>query len=187
MISKYEKLKQKRSIPKTIDSDKYKLLYEYMKDRYLEEMQKYKALEEKSLKYLTSISFAIASFVLLLRWSLPQINDRSTPYIDCFILFFILTTLILFSLSWFNIFRSIQLQEIERMNSKVETIDFFKKYKIDEINSALSKKYSEIIDKNRKQYEKKLSYVKYGYEYILYSAISFLLFVSILMIKFIII
>ena len=78
MASKFEELKQKKYEVSKIDKDKYRQLHDYMKDRYLEESQRYKALEDKSLKYLTSISFAIASFVLLLRWSLPD-NEAPRP------------------------------------------------------------------------------------------------------------
>ena len=164
---------------KDVDKDKYKALFEYMKDAFLEESGRYKKLEDKAIKYLSSITIAVSAFVLLLRWSLGELIPAS-GCLDYLVIIISFITLLSLSYSWYFLFLSIKLQTVFKMPSGNEVTEMFKKNKLESVYLALAKRYSEATEKKSKEYMNKLKNVQRGYKGVLFAGVSFIVFVLLL-------
>lgn len=165
----------------TIDSDKYKELFEYMKDAFSEESDRYKRLEEKAIKYLSSITIAVTAFVLLLRWSLDKLIPANSC-MDYVVIILSIITLLSLSYSWYYLFISIKLQTLNKMPSGNDVIEMFKKNKIESVHLALAKRYSEGTEKRASEYMNKLNNLQKGYSGVLFSGVSFMVYVFLLLV-----
>jgi len=164
-----------------VDIDKYKVLFEYMKGEYSDESDRYRRLEDKAIKYLSSITIAVSAFVILLRWSLSEVIFNEGCLSNLIIIVSIIT-LISLSYSWYFLFVSIKLQTLYKMPIGDGVVTLFKKNKLDSVYLALSKRYSEGAEKRYKEYSHKLNNVQNGYKGILFSAVSFIVFIVLLMV-----
>lgn len=162
-----------------VDKDKYKALFEYMKEAFSEESDRYIRLEAKAIKYLSSITIAVSAFVLLLRWSLDEIIPAN-GCMDYIIISASLLTLMSLSYSWYFLFISIKLQTLVKMPSGTDVIEMFKKDKIESVYLELANIYSNGTKKRAKEYKKKICNVQLGYRGILFSGGSFIVFVFLL-------
>jgi len=145
-----------------IDSEKYKLLFEYQKNLFDEEVNRYRRLEEKALRYLSVITFALGAYLFLIR----QIIEKVIPpnnLLEWLILLSVIITFICFLSSWSLIFRAIKLSNIVKMPSGDEIISYFKENTKETVYLGLSKRYSEAIKKVEKNYSKKLDFVQKAY------------------------
>jgi len=162
-----------------VDKDKYKALFEYMKEAFSEESDRYIRLEAKAIKYLSSITIAVSAFVLLLRWSIDELIPAN-GCMDYIIISTSLLTLMSLSYSWYFLFISIRLQTLVKMPSGADVIEIFKKNKIESVYLALAKKYSKGTEKRAEEYTNKLRNVRLGYKGVLFSGGSFIVFVFLL-------
>ena len=144
-----------------VDRDKYKALFEYMKDAFTEESDRYKRLEDKAMKYLAAITIAVSSFVFLLKWSLAEFVPPE-GCIEYVVIAVAVTTLLSLSFSWYYLFMSIKLQTLWKMSSSDEITALFKNHKLESVHLALAKKYSEGTEKRADEYLKKLINVQRG-------------------------
>jgi len=165
-----------------VDIDKYKVLFEYMKGEYSDESDRYRRLEDKAIKYLTSITVDVSAFVILLRWSLAELIPNDGCLSKLTIIASIIT-LISLSYSWYFLFLSLRLQTLYKMPIGNDIVDMFKKNKLDAVYLALSKRYSEGAEKRYEEYTHKLKNVQNGYRGVLFSAGSFIIFVALVIVQ----
>lgn len=160
-----------------IDSEKYKTLYEFQKSQFEDERDRYNRLEDKSVKYLTSITIAMTGYILLLRWTLSEVIPP-TSLMSWIVVILMLMTLMAMASSWSFVFRSIKLQNLIKIQSNDEMINYFKSNKKETVYLGLAKKYGEAIVLINYEYTEKLNNVRKAYSEITISA--WLLFASIM-------
>lgn len=163
------------------DIEKYKTLYEYQKDQFDKAKQSFHRLEDKAIKYLSSLTFAFSAYIILIRSIYDKflVNPDALTYA---VYFSIALTFYAMCSSWSFVFRAIQLQKLVKMSSDIEIIDFFKKNTKASIFLALSKKYSEAIILLNEEYDKKLNFVQKAYTEIVFASWSFLVSVTLIFI-----
>jgi len=146
----------------SVDSEKYKFLFEYQKNQFDEEINRYRRLEEKALKYLNVITFALGAYLFLIRQIIEQVIPP-TNLLEWLITISVFITFICFLSSWSLIFRAIKLSDIVKMPSNDDTILYLKNNTKETVYLGLSKKYSEAIKKVEENYSKKLDFVQKAY------------------------
>ncbi len=162
-----------------IDEEKYKALYEYHKDQFASESNRFNRLEDKSTKYLGAITVAVSAYVLLIRWSAEKILPP-VDIISWLAVFSIGLTIFAMASSWSFIFRSIKLQDLMKMPIGSEITELFHNNEKATVYLSLSKRYAESAEAKEKQYLLKLVNVRKGYSEIVFSGWCFL--VSVLLI-----
>ncbi len=176
------KKKEIEEVKKEVDIDKYKFLYEYEKNLFEEEVLRYRRLEDKAMKYLTSITFIMGSYLFLIR----AVIEKFIPPTDCIECAILITTAItcglyIFSLNY--ILKTIKPRRTVKMDSGEETINYFKNNTIAPIYLGLSKKYSKGIESIEKSYEKKLNYINQAHSSIIWASISLIISVIFILIQ----
>ncbi|WP_373071871.1 hypothetical protein [Sulfurimonas sp.] len=146
----------------SVDSEKYKLLFEYQKNQFDEEVNRYRRLEEKALKYLSAITFALGAYLFLIRQIIEGIIPPNN-LLEWLIILSVAITFICFLSSWSLVFRAIKLSDIVKMPSDDKIISYFKKNTKETVYLGLSKRYSEAIKKVEENYSKKLDFVQKAY------------------------
>jgi succinate dehydrogenase hydrophobic anchor subunit len=145
-----------------VDSEKYKFLFEYQKNQFDEETNRFRRLEEKALKFVNLITFVLGAYLFLIRQIIKEVIPP-TNLLEWLIIISILITFICFLSSWSLIFRAIKLSDFVKMPSNDDTILYFKKNAKETVYHGLSKKYSEAIKKVEENYSKKLDFVQKAY------------------------
>jgi len=145
-----------------VDTEKYKFLFEYQKSLYEEEINRYRRLEEKAMKYLSVITFSMGAYIFLVRWAIDKILPPNN-LLEYLIIISIIFTFLCFISSWSLVFRAIQLSNIIKMPSNNDIIEYFKENAKETVYLGLSRKYSEAIIEIEKYYNKKLNFVQKSY------------------------
>ena len=159
-----------------MNTDKYKTLYEYMKNQYSEERERTSKLEEKAVRYFGTVTVAITGFVFLIRFAASDV----IPPRGCVEWLIFLTMVLVFvslASAWSAVFRCLALQRYKRMARGSETVELFNKNKYESVLLGLAKRYSEAADAIKTEYDKKLSLVNIAYGDIAFSAWGFVFFV----------
>jgi len=146
----------------SIDTEKYKFLFEYQKSLYEEEITRFKRLEEKAMKYLSAITFALGGYIFLIRSTIDKILPPHNT-LEYLIILSIIVTFICFISAWSLVFRTIQLSNIVKMPSNNDIIEYFKDNTKETVYLGLSRKYSEAIIEIEKYYAIKVAFAKKAY------------------------
>lgn len=162
-----------------VDHEKYKALYEYQKDQFESESVRFNRLEDKAVKYLTSITLAVSAYVLLVRWSVDIIMPPS-GFLDWLVVISIVFTIVSLASSWSFIFRSIKLQDLMKMPVGNEVTELFHDNERATVYLSLSKRYAEAAMEKERQYNLKLKNVRKGYSEIVFSGWCFLISISLI-------
>lgn len=162
-----------------VDNEKYKALYEYQKDQFESESERFNRLEDKAVKYLTSITVAVSAYVLLVRWCADKIIPPS-GLMDWLVVISVVFTIVAMASSWSFIFRSIKLQDLMKMPAGDQVSELFHNNERASIYLSLSKRYSEAAKEKERQYSLKLKNVRKGYSEIVFSGWCFLISVSLM-------
>ena len=165
-----------------MDTEKYKALYEYQKEQCEESRQRFHRLEDKAVKYLTSLTIAASVYALLIRSVFESLSNPSCV-IEYITIISIALTFYAMCSTWSFIFRAIKLQKLVKMPSNDKVIDLFKKNKKAEIYLGLSKKYTKAIKLINSEYDEKLKFVRKGYSAMVLSGWCFLISVSLIFIN----
>ncbi|EOB9556378.1 hypothetical protein ACIX9V_004391 [Vibrio vulnificus] len=155
-----------------VDVKKYEELYKYQKEQFDAARARFNRLEEKAVKFLTSATFALSAYVLLVRW----VSDKIFPPQDVLgwaVVISIVFTFLSLCSTWSMVLRSIKLRTLVKLKADNEMIEFFKKQKLDTVYLALARRYAQGIDKTNEEYEKKLKYVRKAYNEIVFSGWCF--------------
>jgi uncharacterized membrane protein YkvA (DUF1232 family) len=162
-----------------VDHEKYKALYDYQKDQFESESGRFNRLEDKAVRYLTSITVAVSAYILLVRWSADKIIPPS-GFLDWLVVISIVFTIISMASSWSFIFRSIKLQDLMKMPAGNEVSDLFHENERATVYLSLSRRYSEAAKEKERQYNLKLKNVRKGYSEIVFSGWCFLISISLI-------
>jgi len=157
-----------------VNIDKYKALYEYSKDQYNAENERFNRLEDKAVKYLSSITVAVGVYVLLVRWSAHKVIPPS-DIVSWFAVISIVVTFLLMVTSWSFIFRSLRLQDLKKMPVGNEITEYFKNNNQAVVYLGLAKKYSDAAKAKESEYNSKLLNVRKGYSEIVLAGWSFVI------------
>ncbi|MFW1761034.1 hypothetical protein [Acinetobacter calcoaceticus] len=157
-----------------VDKDKYKALYEYQKAQFDDEKTRYSKLEDKATKYLTSLTVVISAYVLLVS---KFIETGKTNFCLTYslIIFFIILTFLSFCSAWFFIFKSLKLQEVKKMPSDHQLIEFFLDNELPTVHWDLAEKYDEVIKWYRNKNHDKTRLMQQGYNEIIHSGLFFII------------
>lgn len=140
-----------------------------MKAEFLFEAQRYKTLEDKGMKYLSFVSILAGLCVVLVRYGHTDLS-----------ILLLLIPIVPMLISWFFLFKSLEMQKALNMPFDDEAIEKFKNNPMDEVYMALAESYKECAEIKEKGYNKKLKYIRCGYKFIGYSAISFIVYLLII-------
>jgi hypothetical protein len=155
------------------DTEKYKALYEYSKERFEEERQRFIRLEDKAFKYLTSLTVAFSAYLLLIR-SIYEKIQAPYDFLGTLVIISVAVTFYGACSAWSFIFRAIRLQKLVKLPAGNDIIKLFKDHKKAEIYLGLSRNYSEALQLVSKEYEIKLHHVRKGYNEVAFTGWSFL-------------
>lgn len=158
----------------TVDIDKYKALYEYSKDQFSSESERFNRLEDKAVKYLSSITVAVGAYVLLVRWSAHKIIPPN-DIVSWLAAISIAATFLIMVSAWSFIFRSLRLQDLKKMPIGSEITEYFKNNNKAVVYLGLAKKYSDAAEAKEIEYNKKLVNVRKGYSEIVLAGWSFVI------------
>lgn len=161
--------------------EKYRHIYEYSKNCYMDELSRYQTLEAKIGRYINLLSILIAGFSILVGSFLSEL-ESALFCLSVFILFFVALTYITLLFSLVSIWKSLKFNEMPRMPFSDEFIQYAE---IDKNNlSTLFIDYAhnakEAISKARSVNELKVSDAKLGYQALAISC-GFLIVTAILM------
>lgn len=162
-----------------VDHDKYKALYEYQKDQFESESGRFNRLEDKAVKYLSSITVAVSAYILLVRWSADKIMPPS-GFLDWLVVISIALTVLSMASAWSFVFRSLKLQDLMKMPVGDEVSELFHDNNRATVYLSLSKRYSEAAKEKERQYNLKLKNVRKGYSDIVFSGWCFLISISLI-------
>lgn len=152
-----------------IDLEKFKILYEYQKNQFEKEIERYRRLEEKATKYFASMTIAVGGYLFLARWAVENIVPPKFLF-DWLVVISMAITFISFMSSWSFSFRATRLSNIIKMPSDESFIEFFLDNDRGAVLLALSSRYSEAIIEIEKKYKDKLSLVRKSYSEITFTA-----------------
>src|SRR5690606_11581321 len=155
-------ISDRRSSTLSVDTEKYKALFEYYKDQFNEGKLRFNRLEDKAFKYLTSITVAFSAYILLVR-SIYQKIEPPYDWLAIVVMVSIALTFYASCSAWSFIFRSIKLQALVKLPTGEEVINTFKNNKKATVYLGLSRQYSKALIIMNEEYEKKLKYVRKGY------------------------
>ncbi|PQJ84252.1 hypothetical protein [Aliivibrio sifiae] len=108
-----------------VEIEKYKYLYEFQKEQLAEERQRYSRLEDKAVKYLTALTFALTAYILLVRWVSKSILPPEGMLSWLVVVSILLTFLALCSSSSL-ILRSLQLQDLIKLQTDSSMMNILK-------------------------------------------------------------
>lgn len=152
-----------------IDLEKFKILYEYQKNQFEKEIERYRRLEEKATKYFGSMTIAVGGYLFLARWAMGNIISPKNM-IDWLVVISMAITFVSFMSSWSFSFRATRLSDIIRMPSDGALIDYFSDNERGTVLLGLSRRYSQAIVEIEGMYKERLSLVRKTYSEITFTA-----------------
>lgn len=158
--------------------DKYEELYNHAKYAYEEEAVRFSRLEDKAGKFITIVSSLLAVYALtgreLFDSLFPIVN--TVDYLKVTFASFVLLSLVV---SWGFSFRAFQLQGTRKVPLNEEILDFFKQNNLVTIQYAMTKRYSESRNYNKKINDWKARNLKWCFQSTIAVVVSFILFISV--------
>lgn len=157
------------------DREKYKTLYEYQKDQFDDEKQRYSKLEDKATKFLTALTIVISTYTLIVGKFLESLPTDINAFLkwSCYILIFL--TFLCFCSAWSFIFRTLKLRDVPKMPSDKATIEYFLDNHLESIYWDRAEKYSEAINMYRNQNKEKTDLISNAYRDIAFASWVFVL------------
>ena len=155
------------------NKDSYKALYEHQKYQYEIEKNAYGKLEDKASKYLASLTVVITAYTAIVGIFLKELLINLNPLVCFLCIFLIVFSFIFLCFSWYSIFRCLRLQEVFRLESNQEMIDYFldQDY-LETVYLDKTKKYDKATQQYIKKNKKKINLIKNGYSEILVGVLS---------------
>jgi hypothetical protein len=165
-----------------VDLEKYKLLYEYQKDQFEKEIERFRRLEDKATKYLSSMTIAMGAYLFLARWAIENTIPPKGPIEWCVVISMI-STFVAFMSSFSFFLRTTNLSGIVKMPADSALIDYFHENQRPTVLLGLSKKYADGVARMEESYEIKLGFVKKTYSEIVFTAWSLSISVAFIFIR----
>ncbi|MEA9559113.1 hypothetical protein [Xanthomonas campestris] len=142
-------------------------MYEHQKAQFSVEMERYRRLEEKAGRYLSYMTFAIGAYFIVAKWAIDELVP--SKLVDCVAIFMILFTFASFVSSWSFCFRATRLEDIVKVSSGNEMIEYFLDNCSGAVLLGLSRRYAQAIESIDGYYSLKLYYVRKAYSEIAFS------------------
>jgi len=167
-----------KNLPPNKEEKRWELFYNYSKEIYNREEDRYERIEEKALHCLTAFSLILAIYGFLWKHVLNEVFPPDN-FIKGFLSVLSVLLLLCFIFSWVILFKTFQTEKRKIMPLNKEMLNFFEDKSI-----KLSKLYKSLGDMNREAYkdnrivtdEEKESF-KLGYRWVKYSVIGFIIFI----------
>ncbi|MCV6639327.1 hypothetical protein [Candidatus Albibeggiatoa sp. nov. NOAA] len=160
---------------KNDDAEKAAALYQYAKDVYDEELKRYNRIDDKAFKLLSVLSIFIGLFGFILRWLAEEIIPPESLY-AWIVLISSSGLLIASCVSWWLMFRVIEVSDLQKMPLDRGVFDFFKN-DLHDIHQGFAETFEEANQTNRKLNDKKAKTLSFGYKGIFTTAIFFVIFI----------
>lgn len=158
---------------------KWKLLYDYTRKAFDDEVERFSRVDEKATKFLTSISIIITLFVGLTKW---LFSDSDNNFTICFFIIIGLAFFLL-SLAWVCFFSSLRLTIVPKMPLTDEVFDLFKNEKINSIYFALHKSAKSGVEELSLIIHKKAKFILWGFRLTIAAGILMIFFICTVMAK----
>ena len=140
-------------------NSKWTLLYEYSKDLFDKEVDRFKRLDDKANNQLRFTYILLTIYIALLK----VIIIDNTSYIDIFILIFVLLSFIFLLVAWLFYFLSLKLTTVPKLPLTDDILSLFKDNEIVTIEFALHGSIKKAIYEYDRIILKKAKNLRYGY------------------------
>ena len=169
---------------KEIDSEKYKLLYEYQKNQFEIAKNHYAKLEDKASKYLTFLGIVITAYTLMSKFYIfdYQINEPTTLiyYIICI---YIGITFYLLCDCSSTLFQCLKVEEVSRPSGSQIMIDYIEENERNIVYKGLAHHYKDSIESYLEKNEIKANLLKLSYEKIRLCSSSLVVMIILIFIR----
>jgi len=157
--------------------NKWSFLYSYARKALDEEIDRFKRMDEKSVKLLSSVSIIITIFIALFKWVVDdnELNYSYYLYIISFLLFTSLCT------AWFFFFSALKLQLTPRMPLDDSIFSLVKEKNMASIHVALYKACQNALNLSRDAVEGKAKKLKRGYTATSFAAVFLVVFIAMIL------
>ena len=159
------------SIQELAIEDKMSFLYKYSKDRYYDELLRYRRLEDKSVKFLTSISIIIPIFLLMAKGVVETkgIYSALTYFVGGF-------TVLGFGIAWAFFLKALKVETVYNLPLTKDTIQYVKKKNMATIHWRLAQDCKQALDAISLVNKKKAKILKKGYNFTLCAFVFLVVF-----------
>lgn len=172
---------------KEVDSEKYKLLYEYQKNQFDIAKNHYSKLEDKASKYLTFLGIVITAYTLMSKFYIFDYQiDAPKSFSYYFIFLYIGTTFCLLCDCSATLFKCLKVEDVSRPSGSQMMIDYIENNERNSVYKGLAQHYKETIESYLEKNEIKANLLKKSYEKIRLCSTSLVfMIILIFIIKFI--
>lgn len=132
---------------KEIDSEKYKLLYEYQKNQFEIAKNHYSKLEDKASKYLTFLGIVITAYTFISKFYIfdyPEIGTKNFFYY--IVLLYVGTTFYTLCDCSGTLFKCLRVEDVSRPSGSQEMIDYIENNERNSVYRGLAQHYKESIE-----------------------------------------
>lgn len=149
--------------------EKKEFLYQYARDAFNSELDRFKSAEEKAAKFITLLSIAIVAYGASLKVFAEAYMPPKT--ILEWVLFMVVGfTLLALASSWSLLFRSLNMIQMPRMPLTDKTFENFRHLELDNLQHDLAQTCRKGLDLARANVDCKFSLLKLAYRDITLSA-----------------
>lgn len=169
---------------KEIDSEKYKLLYEYQKNQFDIVKNHYSKLEDKASKYLTFLGIVITAYTLMSKFYIfdYQINEP-TDFIYYIIFTYIGITFYLLCDCSATLFKCLKVEDVSRPSGSQLMIDYIEENERNSVYRGLAHHYKESIESYLEKNELKANLLRLSYEKIRLCSSSLVVMIVLIFIR----
>ncbi len=148
-----------------IDSEKYKLLYEYQKSQFEIAKNHYSKLEDKASKYLTFLGIVITAYTLISKFYLfdYKINDAKN-WLYYIIFIYICITFYLLCDCARTLFNCLKVEDLSRPSSSKTMIDYIEANNRNTVYLGLSHHFKASIESYHEKNKIKSDLLKQSHE-----------------------
>lgn len=149
-------------------SEKHEFLYNYARAAFDDELQRFRNIEDKSVRYLSLLSVGIVGYTIILRFYSDAFlfAESLLKWITCIV---VAVTYLAFASSWSFLYRALRFREMPRLPFNKEFIDRYEPESLSTIQFALTKTCSEALKYARQGNAEKSKLLIKGYRYIAFA------------------
>ena len=140
-------------------NEKYEFLYQYGKDAFQDELNRFKNIEEKANKFITLLSILIVGYTTLINISFDNFLPLNHP-LKWLTIFSIGFTFACLLTSWSFLFRSLNFIKMPRLPLDDKFLNSFNKESLETNHLTLTKACKKAIELARKSNDKKSKHLR---------------------------
>lgn len=150
-------------------NEKFELLYNYSRQSFESELQRFKNIEDKASKFISLLSIAIVGYTAIIQ-AYAKLFFPPDNIISWACLIFIAFTYITLISAWSLLFRTLKLMEMPRLPLNDSMIEHFKEYDLPTVHYTLSITCKDSLNLARKSISDKSDLLMKAYRDITFSA-----------------